>query len=145
MTFLRDGSPIVDVSFEVCRLLLCERGGLRGERGRKRDRQTERESYIHVRTHYYTYHLCVSFLLWMQVPFICDYQTSSYTIVISTPGQPDVTRASTYTGLNRMIVEIFDSELQANKNYTTTISIEDEHYEGKVLTATIFSKSMHVC
>ena len=25
--FLRDGSPIVDVSFEVCRLLLCERGG----------------------------------------------------------------------------------------------------------------------
>ena len=40
-----------------------------------------------------------------------------------------------------MIAEIFDSGLQANSNYSITISVKDEHFEGDVSTMANFSKS----
>ena len=39
-----------------------------------------------------------------------------------------------------MIAEIFDSGLQDNNNYSITISVEDEHFEGNVSTTANFSK-----
>ena len=71
---------------------------------------------------------------------ICDFQTSTYTITISTRGLPDVTRQSTYSGGSRDIEETFDSQLQPNKNYTITVSIEDERFEGQVSTSMTISK-----
>ena len=79
----------------------------------------------------------------MQAPFICDFQSSNYTIVIvdaTSPGLPPLTQEAIYTGKSRMIMETFESGLQANHHYNVTISVQDENFIGKVSTATRFSK-----
>ena len=55
---------------------------------------------------------------------------------------PLLTRQSTYTGGSRLIVEIFDSmHLQANRNYTATVSVQDKDFDGMIVSNTTkFSK-----
>ena len=84
----------------------------------------------------------------LQAPFICTFQRSNYTITIedvSSHGlrMPAVTRQSTYTGNNRMILEIFRSELEPNKNYTLTIDVMDDNFPLNVeFTSRNFSKEL---
>ena len=65
----------------------------------------------------------LTILSYVQAPFICDFQAAIYTIMIEeiSCNSVVVTRKSTYTGTDRMIVEVFESELQTNMNYTLTI------------------------
>ena len=77
----------------------------------------------------------------LQAPLICDFQTSNYTITIEDTGLPSLTRQSTYAGKSRSIVEVFDSGLQANRNYTVTVSVGDEYFDGVIPSNTTkFSK-----
>ena len=49
---------------------------------------------------------------------------------------PAVTRQSNYTGINRMIFEVFRSELLPSKNYTLTIDVVDDNFPLDVASTT---------
>ena len=77
----------------------------------------------------------------MQAPYICDYQTANYTLMIADitdPELPPLTRESTYSGSNRSIMEMFTSGLQINHNYTLSISVVGD-FNAEVSTALKFS------
>jgi hypothetical protein len=85
----------------------------------------------------------------MQAPFLCDYQTASYTLIVqaSTHGVEltPLVRQSVYTGWNRSIVEIITTGLQINYNYTLIITVMEEHFETEVSSAANFCKLvMHI-
>jgi hypothetical protein len=83
----------------------------------------------------------------MQAPFICDYQTANYTLMIEDTTEPELlplTRESTYSGSNRsQIVEMITSGLQINHNYTLSISVAGEGFNAEVSTALNFSTSFN--
>ena len=82
-------------------------------------------------------------VLLLQAPFICNYQTSSYTIEIddtTNPGPPVVTRRNTYTGSSRIIEEMIEGELAMNSNFTVTVTVSDENFDGNITATTKFSE-----
>ena len=81
--------------------------------------------------------------VFVQAPFICDYQTASYMLTIQATTvielQPMINRQSVYTGWNRSIVEVVTTGLQINYNYTLTITVVEEDFEVEVSSAVNFS------
>ena len=86
--------------------------------------------------------------IFIQAPFICDYQTSNLTITIkditASTVMPALVHQSTYTGRDRIITETFDTGLLANHAYTLTVTVRDSAFAEYVSTAAVnFSK--HYC
>ena len=81
----------------------------------------------------------------MQAPFICGFQTSNYAIEVEDITQPEspvmvFEHTDTYTGNDRMIVEVIDGLLATNSNYVITVIVSDENYDGNVTATTTFGK-----
>ena len=80
----------------------------------------------------------------VQAPLICDYQTATYTITINDvtdSGLQSLTKQSTYTGSNRLVVQLFTSGLKIGHNYTLFISVVENHFKLQVSNSVNFSTS----
>ena len=80
--------------------------------------------------------------MYIQAPFICDYQTLNLMITIEDiTDLPALIHLPVSTGCSRKITESFDTGLLANHTYTVNITAsESTTVEGVSIAAVNFSK-----